>query len=177
MMLMLLLLLAIAAAMPAEAAQKGLIVTYKGKSVTLFNKKGISTSYVTLSKKWGAAKTVTANENGYIKYIYKKGKSSVEALYHSGEEYGEEGYTSYAITIKDTNMKLNGVTVGMKKSKALSKLKSAFGSGSCSYSQTGKRVEDIKKDRTIYVYFANFMPIECKYNKAGKITKITFWCS
>ncbi|MDO4475694.1 MAG: hypothetical protein Q4B59_02795 [Lachnospiraceae bacterium] len=176
--LLLAFVLSLSALTAVEAAQKKLKVTYKGKSATIINAKGNSLTYPSLKKLWGNPnKTEKYPEYKQIRYTYKRGKSFVRANYRT-KGSGLPGYTSYTISIKDKNMSLNGVTVGMKKKDALKQLKRAFGSGKKSIDgEWVPIVQDYTKTRTIYVYYADMIPINVKYNKAGKVTSIYFWFS
>jgi hypothetical protein len=157
--------------MPAEAkGKKGkLTVTYKGKTVTLMtvdNVNDVESSYTStgctppdkLKKSWGKYKKEKSGDS--YGYTYKKGKSCLAIQAWDGGNW-----YSFSIDIKDKNMALCGVKVGMTKKKALSILKKGFGSKAIT---SGKY--------SIVVKFGVFPDIV--YNlKSGKIKSMSFFHS
>lgn len=152
----LVLTLCFASGIGVQAAKK-LTATYKGNTISLV---GTSTTFSKVKKAWGTPNKTQNVSGGKVRsgklYTYKKGKSYIAVL-------DSKSLTKlyYEVNIKDKNMYVNDVKVGMKKATAISKLQKAYGKS---------KVKDNKKG-TITVYYTGINPIKLSY-KSGKITTI-----
>jgi hypothetical protein len=161
--------------MPVDATTSragALTVTYKGKTETLMTVDDVNDledSYSsngckapdTLKKSWGSY--VKKKNNGYTDCIFQTGKSSVTISYVAGQK--KISWYSLVISIKDKNMALCGVKVGMTKQQAVNTLKKNFGSQAVKVT-----------NKNIKVNFGVFVPINYTL-KGGKVTAMKFWHS
>jgi hypothetical protein len=127
-------------AVPAQAkGTKGKItVTYKGKTVTVLDSKTKKKGCVSpskLNKVFGKSGDYTDSNTKIIYRAWNKGKSRIEVT----ESYGWYGL---GIFIKDKNISLCGVKVGMSKSKAVKILKKTFGADAVTATDKKIEVED-----------------------------------
>jgi hypothetical protein len=111
----------------------------------------------TLTKAWG--KYTKKTDENVEDYIFKKGKSKVTI--------GTDGdsWWSVEISVKDTNMAVCGVKVGMTKAKAVSILQTVFGKSAVT--ATSKK---ITAENGVYV------PVTVTL-KSGKVTGISFFAA
>jgi hypothetical protein len=153
-------------ASPVSAAtpKKAISVTYKGKTKTLIKISDVEKdSYRgcvepdTLTKAWG--KYTKKTDENIEDYIFKKGKSKV-LIGTDGD-----GWWSLDITIKDKNMALCGVKVGMTKAKAVKTLQSVFGKSAVTATDS-----KIEAENGVY------LPVTVKL-KSGKVTSIRFFAA
>jgi hypothetical protein len=156
----------------AKGKKGKLTVTYKGKEVTLLTVNDVNNeeskysskgciSPEKLKKSWGDYKKQKESGTSIEKYTYKKGKSTVSIW----DTSGDDSWHSLTVKIKDKNMALCGVKVGMSKQKAIKILKKRFGSKAITATND-----------SISVNFGPFLPISYTL-KSGKITSMSFWHS
>lgn len=147
----------------------------------------------TVEKKWGKPNKIewlVKNEEG--RYIWKKGKTTISLNNYSGKAPGDVG--GIDIEMKDTNGSIYGVKVGMKKEKALKKLRKAVGKdrvivlkeGQQPYGDvqegsminfTGSTGEAASNNEIIYVTAGPYMPMQFDLTKNGKVKRIYYFNS
>jgi hypothetical protein len=148
----------------AATPKKAISVTYKGKTKTLIKISDVKKSSYrgcvnpnTLTKAWGKY-TKKTNEN-VEDYIFKKGKSKVTI-----GTFGD-GWWSMEISVKDKNMAVCGVKVGMTKAKAVRTLQSVFGKNAVTATST-----KITAKNGVYE------PVTVTL-KSGRVTGISFFAA
>lgn len=145
----------------AYAADKTpLKVTFKGKTVTLakdVNVKPAAPKFKTLKSKWGKPKK-TENEL-YTDYVWTKGETTIG--YYVCKVPKEEligcQRTYIRIDSSDKNLKVNGIKIGMKKSKAEKIL---------------KNLQTIDNNGNPW-FLDSEIRVSCSYNNKGKVNFIT----
>lgn len=153
----------------AYAADKTpLKVTFKGKTVTLtedVDVKPAAPNVKTLKNKWGKPKKEIQHDNSEdetmetsIRYTWTKGKTTI--MYHI-QKYREPMWTSARTYIRidssDKNLKVNGIKIGMKKSKAEKIL---------------KNLQTIDENGSPW-FLDSDIRVTCSYDNKGKVNFIT----
>lgn len=153
-------------------------VTFNGKNgkktVTIvkdLNKDHDGIKIKTLKSKWGKP-SKEENYGTNTEYTWKKGKTSVTVNNGPGTDY----VWGLSVQIKDKNASLFGVTVGMKKNKAVKKLEK--GMGTKANVESPETAEILGYDEVITVPHPNGGPSTIMLGlNNGKVVSVTFGMS
>ena len=161
----------------AKGKRGKLILTYKGKSLTLYvTKTNKRNSNIIDAPTLKDAKNTWADLKYSKKkswpwhefYCLKKGKTQVYFYAYGDEKEGDKREIGgYQIEIRDKKTALCGVKVGMSKKKTMTILRKQFDKNAVKFN---------KKDSMVQLYFSGLVPVRYKI-KNGKVTSIHFFCS
>jgi len=158
----------------AAAATKGVKVTYNGKSITFYSRYDEESSepksLKEVEKKWGKKTRLAKEGEEYadMAYVWKKGKSKISIMQdftYEGDQIVYADRLGYVCAeVRDKNVTVAGVKVGMKKSTAVKKLQKLYGKKNVTADKGKKGTITVSAD-------AGIMEIRYKNNKISYI----FW--
>ena len=128
--------------------QKGIKITFNGKSVTLGNSQEPKTLKAVEKKLGKKTRLAKGDEEwaGYA-YVWEKGKSNLIIMQPSIAMPDQEDYLGYAcLDVNDKNISVAGVKVGMKRATAYKKLKATYGKKIVKQQKKGKIYTGITVD-------------------------------
>lgn len=114
----------------ADASPKsagGIKIVFDGKKAVTFNSGSEPETLSQVKKKWGAKTRLAEGYEEYAgeAYVWEKGKTFISIREYKESESGGLGFVM--LEVGDKNASVSGVTVGMKRSRAVKKLQTAFG--------------------------------------------------
>lgn len=173
----------------AAESKPPLKVTFNGTSVSLIKVLGDgSEKAVTVGavvKKLGSPDKKEKIDDFYTRYVWKKGKSSIEFTNYKQSEDADDFLCHFDVHLQGRKDALFGIKVGMKKENALKKLKKTFGKnnvcaakeGQVINFESGKPVPQGKPDgkgEDIFVYaYSNVLSLRFSL-KDGLVSSMGF---
>jgi len=130
----------------AATSKPPLKIKFNGKSINMVrvleNGDEESASINEVLNKFGNPdKKQTSKDDGrYTFYTWKKGKSSITFSHYVDTEYDTDILCHFNVNLKGKNDALCGIKVGMKKAKAIKKLKKMFGNNNVCVAKEGQTV-------------------------------------
>lgn len=105
----------------------GIKIVFNGKNAVTLNSSSEPETLSQIEKKWGEKTRLAEEYEDYAgeAYVWEKGKTFISIREYKKSEGGGLGFVM--LEVGDKNASVSGVTVGMKGSRAVKKLQTAFG--------------------------------------------------